>query len=142
MSRLEASFLNLEDALGNNREGRGEGFTFRVRAVPSFALIFAGSMDCLTTVIGILFFGAVESNPFLSSMTSANLLLFTIMKLTSTLFVGAMFHQANKVLNQTEDKSTKSFKRTRSMLRGAYVGATCILLIAVANNVVTLARIT
>jgi hypothetical protein len=98
-------------------------------------------MDCLTTVIGILFFGAVESNPFLSSMTSTNLLLFTIIKLTTTLFVGVMFHQANKALNQTEDKSTKSFKRKRYLLRGAYMGATCILLIAVANNVVALARI-
>lgn len=114
---------------------------FRVRTVPSLAIVLAGSMDCLTTIVGILFFGAVEYNPFLANITNTNLPAFVAIKLTSTILVALIFQQAEKILMKTHDKNSKSFTRMRYTLRGAYIGATAFLLIAVANNIIAVARV-
>ncbi len=114
---------------------------FRVRAVPSLAIVLAGSMDCLTTIVGILFFGAVEYNPLLANITNTSLPAFVAIKLTSTILVALIFQQAEKILMKTHDKNSKSFTRMRYMLRGAYIGATAFLLIAVANNIIAVARV-
>jgi len=108
----------------------------RIRAVPSLSLILMGSMDWLTTIIGIMYFGAVESNPFLADMTQASLPVFTVIKLSTTVMVGLLFYKAEKTLLGTPDKSTRSFKYARMVLRVAYVVATVILLFAVLNNLI------
>jgi hypothetical protein len=100
----------------------------------------AGSMDWLTTVVGLNYFGAVEANPFISGIANQNLLAFTAIKLLTTLVVGLIFYQADKCLLRTEDKTTKSFKWTRLTLKMAYIGATALLIIAVINNVSVLIR--
>jgi hypothetical protein len=108
----------------------------RVRVVPSLSLILIGSMDWLTTIIGIAYFGAVEGNPFLASITQTSLLVFTVIKLSTTVMVGLLFYKAEKALLGTPDKSTRSFKCARIILRVAYVVATMILLFAVLNNLI------
>lgn len=105
-----------------------------VRTVPSLAILLMGSMDWLTTVIGINYFGAVEANPFIANIAHQSLPAFTVVKLLTTLIVGLIFYQANKCLLKTNDKTTKSFKWTRLILRTAYIGATAMLLVAVINN--------
>ncbi len=116
-------------------------FHVRVRAFPSSALILAGSMDWLTTVIGLNYFGAVEANPFISGVAHQNLFAFTAIKLLTTLMVGLIFYQANKFLLKTEDKTTKSFKWTKLTLKLAYGGATAMLIVAVINNLLVLTHI-
>ena len=106
----------------------------RIRAVPSLSLILIGSMDWLTTIIGIVYFGAVEGNPFLAEVTRTNLLAFTAIKLSTTVIIGVLFYKAEKVLMRTPDKSRRSFRYARLILRGAYITATALLLIAVLNN--------
>jgi hypothetical protein len=101
----------------------------------------AGSMDWLTTVLGLNYFGAVEANPFISGIAHQNLLAFTAIKLLTTLFVGLIFYQADKCLLKTEDKTTKSFKWTRLTLKMAYYGATAMLVVAVLNNLLVLTHI-
>jgi hypothetical protein len=59
---------------------------------------------------------------------------FTAVKLLTTLIVGLIFYQANKCLLKTSDKTTRSFKWTKLVLRTAYIGATAMLLVAVINN--------
>ena len=108
----------------------------RIRAVPSLSLILMGSMDWLTTIIGIMYFGAVESNPFLADITQTSLPVFTVIKLSTTVMVGLLFYKAEKTLLGTPDKSTRSFKYARIILRVAYVVATAILLFAVLNNLI------
>ena len=108
----------------------------RIRVVPSLSLILIGSMDWLTTIIGIAYFGAVEGNPFLASITQTSLLVFTLIKLSTTVMVGLLFYKAEKALLGTPDKSTRSFKCARIILRVAYVVATVILLFAVLNNLI------
>ena len=109
---------------------------FQVRAFPSLALVLAGSMDWLTTVIGLTYFGAIEANPFIAGVASQSLPLFTAIKLCTTFVVGLIFYQANRSLQQTQDKTSKSFKWTKIVLRTAYIGATAMLLFAVVNNLI------
>ena len=108
----------------------------RIRAVPSLSLILMGSMDWLTTIIGIAYFGAVEGNPFLADITQTSLLTFTVIKLATTIMVGLLFYTAEKTLLGSVDKSTKSFKYARIILRVAYIAATGLLLSAVVNNLI------
>jgi hypothetical protein len=110
-------------------------FHVNVRRFPSSALIMAGSMDWLTTVVGLNYFGAVEANPLISGIAHQNLLAFTAVKLLTTIVVGLIFYQADKCLLRSSDKTTKSFKWTRLTLKMAYIGATAMLIIAVLNNV-------
>ena len=110
-------------------------FSFRMTPqLPSLAFILVGSMDWLTTVIGIFYFGAVEANPALSSIAMTNLPLFTAIKLTTTLVIGLMFYQAEKNLLTTQNKETLSFRLTKATLRITYVVAITFLSIVVLNN--------
>jgi Domain of unknown function (DUF5658) len=112
----------------------------RIRAVPSLAFILIGAMDWLTTIIGVSYFGAVESNPFMADITRTSLLTFTAVKLTTTVLVALLFYNAEKTLLGVRDKSSRSFMLTRITLRAAYVVATMLLLAAVLNNLIVAAR--
>ncbi len=111
----------------------------RVKAFPSLLIVLVGSLDCLTTVIGILYFGAVECNPFLTGMVSTNLPAFIVLKSVTTVFVSLIFYQADKILMQTQNKSSKAFVITRYTLKAAYIGIIVFLVIVVANNITVLA---
>jgi hypothetical protein len=112
----------------------------RIRAVPSLSLVLMGSMDWLTTIIGIVYFGAVEGNPFLADIAGTSLPAFTAIKLSTTIIVGLLFYKAEKTLLRTQDKNNRSFKCARIMLRGAYVIATAFLLVAVLNNLLVVVK--
>jgi hypothetical protein len=108
----------------------------RIRAVPSLTLVLAGSMDWLTTVIGIVYFGAIESNPFIAGIAGASLPAFTVIKLSATMFMGLLFYEGERLLLGTQGKNSRAFQCTRIMLRGACIAATVFLLIAVVNNLI------
>ena len=112
-------------------------FTFK--AVPSLALVLVGSMDWLTSIVGITCFGAVESNPFMAGIAGASLAAFTVIKLIATVLIGLLFYQGERMLLGTQDKSSRNFRFTRIMLRGACVAATGFLLFAVVNNLIVVA---
>jgi hypothetical protein len=98
-----------------------------------------GLMDWLTTTIGIFYFGAVESNPFIAGVAGTSLPAFTVIKLSATLFAGLLFYQGERLLLRTQDKTSRSFQCTRITLRGACIAATVFLLIAVVNNLIVVA---
>ena len=108
----------------------------RIRVIPSLSFILLGSMDWLTTIVGIAYFGAVEGNPFMANITRISLPAFTVIKLSTTIIVGLLFYKAEKTLLRTSDKGTRTFKFTSLILRAAYVIATVILLFAVLNNLI------
>jgi hypothetical protein len=118
---------------------REEASIIRIRAVPCLSFVVMGSMDWLTTIIGIVYFGAVEGNPFLAEITRTSLPAFTAIKLSTTLIVGLLFYKAEITLLRTQDKNSRSFRFTRLMLRGTYIAATVFLLIAVLNNLIVVA---
>jgi hypothetical protein len=119
---------------------REEASILRIRTVPCLSFILMGSMDWLTTIIGIFYFGAVEGNPFLAEIARTSLPAFTAIKLSTTIVAGLLFYKAEKTLLKTQDKNSSSFRCTRIILRGAYIAATSFLLIAVLNNLIVVAR--
>ena len=100
-----------------------------------------GSMDCLTTVVGVVFFGTQELNPVLSGLVSSNLSVFVVLKLTVTVAVGLIFVLAQKTLMRTPDHNSPSFKFAMKTLNMAYFSIVLFLAIVVANNILVLLRI-
>lgn len=109
--------------------------------VPSLFLILMGSLDCLTTVIGTLYFGTTELNPVIAGLVSTNLPAFVLVKLTVTFSVGLIFVLANKTLLRTTDKENHSFKTARRTLKIAYFSILLFLAIVVANNILVLLKV-
>jgi len=118
---------------------REEANILTSRAVSTVALVLAGSMDWLTTVIGIACFGAVESNPFIAGIAGASLPAFTVVKLAATMFAGLLFYQGEKLLFMAQNQTSWSFRCTRTLLRTACIAATVFLIIAVVNNLMAIA---
>ena len=100
-----------------------------------------GSMDCLTTVIGTLYYGTRELNPILAGLVSSNLPAFVIVKLTVTVSVGLIFILAQKTLMKSPNKNSASFKIALQILRIAYFSIILFLAIVVANNLLVLFNI-
>ena len=108
---------------------------------PSLFLVLMGSLDCLTTVLGTVFFGTQELNPLISGLVNSNLPVFVIVKLTATVFVGLIFILAEKTLLRAPDKGSKSFKIAEKTLRIAYFSIALFLLVVVLNNVFILLKL-
>jgi hypothetical protein len=114
---------------------------FSSQAVPSLFLIFLGSLDCLTTVIGTMFFGASELNPIVAGLLNSSLPAFVTVKLAVTFCVGLIFILADKTLLSIANKDNRSFRFAHRILRLSYFGVVLFLAIVVANNIFVLLRI-
>ena len=101
-------------------------------------LIFMGSMDCLTTVVGVTFFGTQELNPILSGLVSSDLSAFVLLKLAVTVGVGLIFITAQKTLLSSSDHCSHSFQIASKMLKAAYYSVLLFLAIVVVNNILVL----
>ena len=97
-------------------------------------------MDCLTTVVGSLFFGARELNPLIAGLVTSNLLAFVVIKLVVTVCVGAIFVFAEKNLLANADHKSLAFKIAHNTLRASYVGIVVFLAFVVINNIVVIAN--
>jgi len=111
------------------------------QALPSVFLIFLGSMDCLTTVIGTLYYGTRELNPVLAGLVSSNLPAFVFVKLAVTVSVGLIFILAQKTLMKASNKCSLSFRIALQTLKIAYLSIILFLSIVVANNLLVLFNI-
>ena len=107
----------------------------------SLIFILAGTMDWLTTTIGVTWFGAVESNPFISNVVSSNLPIFAALKLSVTMLFGLFFYLGERMLRKTQYTNIRSFQYARIMLKTACITLTVLLLIAVVNNLIVVARL-
>ena len=114
---------------------------FVIRYVAGLLLVFVGSMDCLTTVVGTLYFGTVELNPLLSELVSTNLPAFVAIKLAVTVMVGVIFVLAQRTLLRNRSTDDKSFRTAHKILRLAYIGIVLFLVIVVLNNTIVLLRL-
>ena len=66
-------------------------------------LVLVGFFDWLTTVVGVAFFGASETNPLLFGLLSSNMVLFSAVKLFAVVAGGLAFYKAaglSTLLNQ------------------------------------------
>src|SRR5208337_5298475 len=106
--------------------------------VPSLLLVLVGSIDCLTTVIGVLYSGAKELNPLMAGIVSTNIGAFLAVKIAATVFIAFTYILANRTLIKTPNKSSKSFKYSSKFLKVAYAGIIVFMVIVVANNLLIL----
>jgi hypothetical protein len=110
----------------------------KAEVIPSVLLIIMGYIDCITTVIGVLYSGAVELNPFLAGIVSTNIGAFLIVKLAATMIVAFSFVLANRALMKAHNKSTKSFVYSSRLLKISSIGLVIFLTIVVMNNIIIL----
>ena len=111
-----------------------------MKTMPSLFLILLGSLDCLTTFIGTMYFGTRELNPIIAGLVNTNLSAFMIVKLTVTVVVALIFIFAQKTLMQTKEKDSKSFKIVFKIVKYAYFGIVMFLAVVVINNILILAQ--
>jgi hypothetical protein len=109
-----------------------------VKYLASVMLIFMGSMDCLTTVVGTLYFGTQELNPIIAGLVGSNLPAFVVLKLAVTFAVGVIFVLAEKTLRDSNSAHDRSYKVANATLRVASVGIVVFLLLVVLNNIIVL----
>ena len=110
----------------------------RAQIIPSILLIIMGSIDCITTVIGILYHGATELNPLMASVVSSNIGAFLAVKLAATMIAASTFVFANKKLMNTPNKGTKTFVYSSKFVKIASASLLVFLAIVVANNLLVL----
>ncbi|MGF3523218.1 MAG: DUF5658 family protein [Candidatus Bathyarchaeia archaeon] len=113
----------------------------QLRTHPSVVLVAMGSMDLLTTMVGVVYFGAVECNPLLAGILSTNLTSFIALKAAATVFAGLLFYQAGKLLTKTQNKTAKAYRVTQRLLRAAYLGIAGFMLTVLVNNMLVLAGV-
>jgi hypothetical protein len=97
-----------------------------------------GVMDCLTTVIGTVFFGTKELNPLIAELVATNLPVFVVLKLTVTVSVGIIFVLADRLLLKTPNIDVHSIIVSRKILNAAYITILSLLIVVVVNNVLVL----
>lgn len=112
-------------------------YSIRSAVLPSFILVAMGTIDCVTTVIGTLYFGATESNPVMATVVG-NVPLFMALKLAATFCIAGTYVLANKILHNTTDKTAKSFRVGSKIMKGAYTGLIVFLVAVVVNNLIVL----
>ncbi len=100
-----------------------------------------GSLDCITTVIGVLYHGAIELNPVMAGVVS-NIPLFAALKLAATVCIVGTYILANRILTSTAlNKTSKSFRYSnigRNIMNVVYVGLIVFLGAVVVNNFMVL----
>jgi hypothetical protein len=109
---------------------------FKKELLFCFALILMGILDWVTTVTGILCFGAVEINPLFAGLTKVNILVYSGIKLSMVVLVGFLFYKADKIEKMLKGNSHLG----KRFLESGYVVSLMTLTVAVTNNIITVVR--
>jgi len=134
---LEILFLSKPAVFRVEKEKAKDMYHPKTAVLPSFLLVLMGSIDCVTTVIGTLYFGAIEMNPIMAGVVS-NMPLFMVLKLTATFCIAGTCLLSAKMLNSAQDKTTTSFRVGSAVVRVIYLGLVAFLVVVVANNMMVL----
>jgi len=118
-------------------ETRGLIHHLKAAMLPSNLLMLMGTVDCVTTVIGIHYFDAVELNPIMAGIIH-NIPLFLALKLTATLCISITCMLAAKTINSIPDKSSRSFQYGNIGVKVASTGLVIFMFVVVANNLIVL----
>jgi hypothetical protein len=93
-----------------------------IKFVSGLLLILMGTLDCLTTVVGTVYFGTQELNPLIATLLNFNLPVFAAIKLAVTVCVGTIFVLAEKTLLGTEGTNKRSFKIVQNISMFSCIG--------------------
>jgi len=97
-------------------------------------LVLVGFLDWLTTVVGVAFFGASETNPLLVGLVSSNMVLFSAVKLFAVVAGGLAFYKAVGLSTDLNRGLTKRF------LDVSYFLTFLALSVVVLNNLITVIK--
>jgi hypothetical protein len=100
-------------------------------------LVAMGILDLVTTVLGVLYFGAVEINPLFAGIANSNILVFSGIKLATAVLVGFLFYKGF-ASEKTLGINSNIGKR---FLESGYCVSLMALTVVVANNVIAVARV-
>jgi hypothetical protein len=109
-------------------------YALKSEVFPSFFLILLGTIDAITTVVGVLYFGAAEINPLMTGIVNTNIIAFLVLKVSATLLIGFTYILARRTIYKTLNKETRFFKISNRLFNIAYAGLTLFLIITVINN--------
>jgi hypothetical protein len=112
-------------------------YPFKVVLLPSFLLALMGTIDCATTLVGTMYYGAIESNPIMATVVG-NVPLFIALKLAATFCIAGTYISAKRILNSTEDKNSKGFLIGSKVIEVAYAGLVVFLMAIVVNNLIVM----
>ena len=110
-------------------------YALKSEIFPSLFLILMGTIDAITTVVGVLYFGASEINPLMTSIVNTNIIAFLVIKVSATLLLGFTFILAKRTLIKTFNKETRFFRISNRLFNIAYAGLTLFLIVTVINNI-------
>ena len=110
----------------------------KTEIITSLLLILMGTIDCVTTIIGVGFSGASEENPIMAGIVSSNIGGFLIVKIAATMLIASTYIYARRTIMKTQNKTTRSFKLSYKFIKITYVGILAFLVIVVANNLIIL----
>jgi hypothetical protein len=96
------------------------------------ALVLVGFLDWLTTVVGVSFFGASETNPLLINIVTSSIVLFSVVKLFAVFAGGLAFYKAVGLTTNLNKGLTKRF------LDISYSLTFLALSVVVFNNLISL----
>jgi Domain of unknown function (DUF5658) len=113
-------------------------YRIKLDVLPSYIIILMGTIDAITTVIGTMYFGATELNPLMTGIVNTNIVGFLTLKLLASFCIGATYVLVKRILNNTADKTSKSFKYGNNLVKIAYTGLIVFLIIVVTNNLIVL----
>jgi hypothetical protein len=100
-------------------------------------IILAGTLDWLTTIAGLMLFGATETNPLLASLTQTNMMLFSAIKLSTITVIGLVFYKA-----ETKTKITNQISPfAKKFLNSGYAICLVFLSVVVLNNFATIINV-
>jgi hypothetical protein len=98
------------------------------------ALVLVGFLDWLTTVVGVAFFGASETNPLLVGLVSSNMMLFSAVKLFAVVAGGLAFYKAAGV------STGLNLGLTKRVVNVSYSLTFLALSVVVLNNLIAIVK--
>jgi|SRR5665647_473567 len=113
----------------------------RVKAIMTVMLALMGVLDCITTVVGIHFFGAFEQNPLMASLIQTNLSAFIAIKLAATAFMCFSFFQADRLIGTIKNNRSRAFRYSSRLLNVTLFGVIGFAIITVVNNSIVITHL-
>ncbi|MCW4007630.1 MAG: DUF5658 family protein [Candidatus Bathyarchaeota archaeon] len=91
-----------------------------------------GVLDWLTTLLGVHYLGAVELNPIFASVVNSNVLVFSVIKLTTAVLIGLLFYKGYAA----EETPGINSRLGKLFLGSGYFASLTTLTAVVANNII------
>jgi Domain of unknown function (DUF5658) len=101
---------------------------------PGYLIFFLGSIDCLTTVIGIMNSKTYELNPLMAAIIGTGIGTFVVVKIAATTFIASTYILANQTLLKAHNKDGKCFKYSSKLIKASCIGIITFLVVVIVNN--------